>query len=245
MLSHSDVLIVIPTYNENENVAHLLKDLYKHVPSAEFLIIDDHSPDGTSQSVVQLKDDIPRLHLITRPRKEGIGKAYREAFGWALERGYERIVQMDADFSHNPADVPRLLENMDPYDAVIGSRYVLNGKIDGWPMRRWLLSQTANYFVRHRLRLPIHDMTSGFRCWRSNVLKEIQVSSLKSDGYAFMVELTWRAVRSGFKIVEIPITFRERSRGTSKMGFKEIIEGFRQVSQYCKRSTQMSRSAPF
>jgi dolichol-phosphate mannosyltransferase len=226
------LLVVVPTYNERGNVPVLLGKLRQVLPCAQVLVVDDASPDGTGQLIEDLSGAHGGLHLLRRPGKQGLGVAYRAGFRWALERGYERIVQMDADLSHHPDDLPRLLAATETHDLVVGSRYVRGGGTVGWPLRRRLLSRTANFFARSMLRLPVCDLTGGFKCWRPEVLSAIGVTELTSNGYVFQVETTLRAVRAGFRFQELPIVFRERELGTSKMGLSLAGEGFIQVLKW-------------
>jgi dolichol-phosphate mannosyltransferase len=223
---------VVPTYNERENVPVLLGMLRQVLPCAQVLVVDDASPDGTGQLVKDLSGAHGGLHLLQRPGKQGLGVAYRAGFRWALQRDYERIVQMDADLSHHPDDLPRLLAASQTSDLAIGSRYVWGGDTVGWPLRRRLLSRSANFFARSMLRLPVRDLTGGFKCWRPEVLKAICVTEVASNGYVFQVETTLRTVRAGFQCLELPIIFRERELGTSKMGLGLAAEGFKQVLKW-------------
>ena len=225
-----DVLVVVPTYNERDNVKEFAKQIRKHVPRADVLFVDDASPDGTADVVKELARTIPGLHLMQRTGKRGLGVSYQAGFLWGLERGYSKIVQMDADLSHDPADVPRLLMAVDSCDFALGSRYVAGGRIVGWPLRRWLLSRFANLFAKCLFGLHVRDVTAGFRCWRASVLTRMDVSSLRTDGYAFAIETTWRANQLGFQAKEVPVVFRERLRGISKMGLRAALQGLREVS---------------
>jgi dolichol-phosphate mannosyltransferase len=235
-----DVLVVIPTYNERESLPVLVEGLRQSVPAAHLLVVDDNSPDGTGDLAEKLNAQWGAVHLLRRPGKQGLGVAYRAGLGWALERGYPRIVHMDADLSHDPRDVPRLLAAAQTADLAIGSRYVTGGDTVGWPLRRKVLSRSANLYARTMLRLPVHDLTGGFKCWHADVLRAIHVTELTSNGYVFMVETTWRAVRQGFRPVEVPIVFQERRLGTSKMGLGLAAEGFKQVLKWSveKKSTE-------
>jgi dolichol-phosphate mannosyltransferase len=232
LASGQGVLVVVPTYNERENVPVLLGMLRQVLPCAQVLVVDDASPDGTGQLVEDLSRAHGGFHLLQRPGKQGLGVAYRAGFRWALQRDYERIVQMDADLSHHPDDLPRLLAASKTSDLAIGSRYVWGGDTVGWPLRRRLLSRSANFFARSMLRLPVRDLTGGFKCWRPEVLSAIGVTEVTSNGYVFQVETTLRTVRAGFQCRELPIVFRERELGTSKMGLGLAAEGFKQVLKW-------------
>jgi dolichol-phosphate mannosyltransferase len=186
--------------------------------------MDDNSPDGTADAVKALMQTEPRLRIIERPGKMGLGSAYVTGFKYALDKGYEFILEMDADFSHNPDDVPRLLEAAQKYDLVIGSRYSNGVNIVNWPFRRLLISYFASKYVRIITGMPIKDPTGGFKCFRSKVLKAIDLDKILSDGYAFQIEMNFKAWTKGFHIKEIPIVFTERSEGESKMSHKIVLE---------------------
>lgn len=218
-------VVVVPTYNEAANIGELAARLRHHLPAADLLVVDDASPDGTAALVAEMARARPGVHLLSRSGKQGLGAAYRAGFAWALDRGYQRIVQMDADLSHDPADVPALLTAADGCGVAIGSRFVRGGGIIGWPRRRWLLSRSANLYAQLLLRLPVRDLTGGFKCWRAELLAALEPDSLAAAGYVFQVETTWRALRLGFTAREVPIVFRERLRGASKMGPAVAFEG--------------------
>ena len=217
-------LLIIPTYNEIKNIDRIIRTVLSKAKDLEVLVMDDNSPDGTADAVKALMQTEPRLHIIERPGKMGLGSAYVTGFKYALDQGYEFILEMDADFSHNPDDVPRLLEAAQKYDLVIGSRYSNGVNIVNWPFRRLLISYFASKYVRIITGMPIKDPTGGFKCFRSKVLKAIDLDKILSDGYAFQIEMNFKAWTKGFHIKEIPIVFTERSEGESKMSHKIVLE---------------------
>ncbi len=211
-------LVVIPTYNEAANIRTVIDRILEiDAVALEILIVDDNSPDGTGKFVASWAEREPRLHLMRRPGKMGLGTAYVAGFRYALENDYDVIIEMDADLSHDPADLPRLLEKIDDYDLVIGSRYLKESGVVNWPLSRLMLSQFANWYTRTITRMPIHDCTSGFKCIRSHVLQNVHLDHIVSSGYAFQIELHYKIWRKGSRICEIPIVFTERQRGKSKM----------------------------
>lgn len=210
-------LLIIPTYNEIENIHRIIPEVLRQSPDLELLVIDDNSPDGTGQAVKELLDAEPRLHLIQRSGKLGLGSAYVTGFKYALERDFYHILEMDADFSHNPDDLPRLLLAAQKKDLVIGSRYCQGVNIVNWPIKRLLISYFASKYVRLITGLPVKDPTGGFKCFHRRVLEAINLDRILSDGYAFQIEMNFRAWVKGFRIQEIPIVFTERLNGVSKM----------------------------
>ncbi len=222
--------IVLPTYNERENVKTLLPALLRtNVPGElHVLVVDDSSPDGTADEVRLLQKTFPRLHLLVRDQKQGLGAAYIAGFQHALAMlAPDILFEMDADYSHDPADVPRLYAAVrDGADAAIGSRYIPGGKIVGWDWWRQSVSSGGNFVSRMLARVPVHDCTAGFRAWRSDIVKKIDLSKLDVTGYAFQLSILHAAHRAGAKIVEIPVTFTERRQGASKMRMKDILEFF-------------------
>ncbi|HNT52964.1 MAG TPA: polyprenol monophosphomannose synthase [Candidatus Syntrophosphaera sp.] len=210
-------LLIIPTYNEIENIHRIIPEVLRQSPDLELLVIDDNSPDGTGQAVKELLDAEPRLHLIQRSGKLGLGSAYVTGFKYALERDFCHILEMDADFSHNPDDLPRLLLAAQKKDLVIGSRYCQGVNIVNWPIKRLLISYFASKYVRLITGLPVKDPTGGFKCFHRRVLEAINLDRILSDGYAFQIEMNFRAWVKGFRIQEIPIVFTERLNGVSKM----------------------------
>jgi len=217
-------LIIIPTYNEIDNIEKLLEQVLAKSETIEVLVIDDNSPDGTALRVKFMQSSEPRIHLLERPGKMGLGSAYVTGFKYALERDYDYIMEMDADFSHNPEDIPLLLNAAKKYDLVIGSRYCEGVNIIHWPIKRLLISYFASKYVRTITRMPIKDPTSGFKCFQRKVLENIDLDKILSDGYAFQIEMNFRAWVKGFHIKEIPIVFTERKNGVSKMSRRIVWE---------------------
>lgn len=211
-------LVIVPTYNEQENIRKIVAAALAADPRVEVLIVDDHSPDGTGDIVAGMGRENSKIHLLRRPGKMGLGTAYRDGFRWALERDFEFIMEMDADFSHDPAQIPRFLEAARNADFVLGSRY-LDGNVTvvDWPMSRLMLSYFANVYARWVTGLKLWDATGGFKCFHRRVLEAINLDAVRSNGYAFQIEMSFRAFRRGFRGVEIPIVFTDRTHGTSKM----------------------------
>jgi dolichol-phosphate mannosyltransferase len=218
-------LVIIPTYNERENITRIIPAVLAQHPSIDVLIVDDGSPDGTGDIVDGIAEQNPRVHALHRSGKLGLGTAYVAGFRWALERDYEYIFEMDADFSHAPERLPAFLEAIQTADLVLGSRYQ-NGQINvvNWPMSRLFLSYSANIYARHVTGLQVFDATGGFKCFRRRVLESIDLSDVRSNGYAFQIEMTFRAWKKGFRIVEIPIVFVDRTEGASKMSKRIVRE---------------------
>ena len=219
-------MIVIPTYNERENIEPLIRAIFRLYPEMRVTVVDDDSPDGTGQLVEDLRAEFPQLDAIHRPAKAGLGTAYIAGFRHALSAGAEYIFEMDADFSHHPADVGRLFAAAQEYDFVIGSRYVDGVRVEGWPFRRLLLSKFANIYAAALLVLPVWDLTAGFRCYRREALERINLADIHSDGYAFQIEMLVHTLRLGFHVAEVPILFRERARGLSKISRHVVWEAF-------------------
>lgn len=218
-------LVIVPTYNEKENVARLSEAVLAQDSRLELLIVDDNSPDGTGAIADALAASNPRVHAIHRPGKLGLGTAYVAGFKWALERGYDYVFEMDADFSHDPAHLQQFLAAIPEADLVLGSRY-RQGKVTvvNWPMARLLLSYSANLYARFVTGLPLDDSTGGFKCFRRSVLEAIDLDDVRSNGYAFQIEMNFRAWRKKFRIVEIPIVFVDRTEGESKMSKRIVRE---------------------
>jgi dolichol-phosphate mannosyltransferase len=216
--------VVVPTYNERENLPALVGELLR-IPGLRILVVDDRSPDGTGHIADELAATHPHsVSVLHRSGTRGLGLSYLDGIRIALREGATVICQMDADLSHSPGDVPRLLAAAETADVVIGSRYVAGGRIENWPPHRMLLSAFANRYVRLITGLSIHDCTSGFRCWRREVLERMPLERILSDGYALQVELAWEATVAGFRTVEVPITFVERRRGASKLSWRVLAE---------------------
>jgi dolichol-phosphate mannosyltransferase len=216
--------VVLPTYDESENLAQIAPAILAADPRLDILVVDDNSPDGTGAIADELAAREPRIAVLHRQRKEGLGRAYLAGFAEALGRGYGRILEMDADFSHDPSRLPALLEASDRADLVLGSRYVEGGGTENWGLGRRLLSKAGSLYARAILGLPIRDLTGGFKCFRREVLEAIDLPSVRSSGYAFQIELTYRTVRRGFVVREIPITFADRRVGKSKMSRRIVAE---------------------
>ena len=232
---HSAVrtVVVLPTYNEVENVGALLAAVRREVPSADIIVVDDNSPDGTAAVAETLAAELGQIKLLRRPGKHGLGSAYRNGFTMALDEGYDRIVSMDVDFSHDPAAIPEMLRLIDAgAAAVIGSRYVPGGSTVNWSRYRRVLSRWGNRYTSFVLRLQIRDCTSGFRAYRADALRAISPSTTTAEGYAFLTELVRRLVRGGFKVMETPIVFLDRERGTSKMSGRIVAESMLLVTRW-------------
>ena len=210
-------LVISPTYNEGKNIESLVDQVLGPNPDYHLLIVDDNSPDGTAAIVKELQQTYPNLSLEVRKGKAGLGTAYLFGFKWALERGYEAIVQIDADLSHDPKDVPRLVSELQNYDLIIGSRYVEGVSVVNWPIRRLILSYGANMYSRTVTGMPINDGTGGFKAWRGSLLRKIELNKVKSQGYSFQIEMNFRAWRQNARIKEEPIIFVDRTIGESKM----------------------------
>ena len=217
-------LVISPTYNERKNIKLLVDMVLGNYPDFDLLIIDDSSPDGTSEKVKDLQSKYENLYLEIRGKKSGLGTAYIYGFKWALDHKYDRIVQMDADLSHNPMDLSMLVKNLDEYDLVIGSRYIKGISVVNWPLRRLMLSYGANTYSRIITGMPIMDGTGGFKAWKSEVLSDIDLDSVRSQGYSFQIEMNFRAWIKDYKIKEVPIIFSDRTIGQSKMSKKIVYE---------------------
>lgn len=223
-------LIVVPTYNEIENLKALTEAVMAVVPpGVDVLVVDDGSPDGTGQLADTLSQQNPRIHVLHRPRKMGLGTAYVNGFKWGLEKGYEAFIEMDADFSHDPKYLPRMLELLGSHDVVIGSRYVHGGGTVNWGIGRQILSRGGSLYSRMILGAGIRDFTGGFNGWRRKALEAVDLGTLRSDGYSFQIELKYRAFLRGFKITEFPIVFEDRKVGKSKMNRRIVIEALGRV----------------
>ena len=230
-------LIIIPTFNELDNIRKMIPDILGRYDNVDILIVDDGSPDGTGVFVEQLTRESNRIKLIKRPGKMGLGTAYIAGFKYALQNGYDYIFEMDADFSHDPKEIGNFLDAIKNNDLVLGSRYKTGVNVINWPMRRLMLSYFANSYTRFVTGLPVRDATGGFKCFRRKVLESIDLDSIKSNGYAFQIEMTFKAYKKGFKIIEIPIIFTDRFHGTSKMSKKIVREAVLMVWKLRIRNT--------
>ncbi|WP_433359376.1 polyprenol monophosphomannose synthase [Actinoplanes sp. CA-142083] len=220
------VLVVIPTYNEADNIRMITGRVRAAVPEVDILVADDNSPDGTGAIADELAVADDHIFVLHRAGKEGLGAAYKAGFAWAKDKGYDAVVEMDADGSHAPEELPKLLDALADHDAVLGTRYIAGGSVHNWPMHRLLLSRGGNIYIRMALGMPFRDATGGYRAYRMPVLDAINVETVASTGYSFQVELAWRSYRNGFRMTEVPITFTEREHGVSKMSgniFKEQL----------------------
>lgn len=215
-------LVAIPTYNEADNLPQLIPVVLNQGNHFHILIVDDNSPDGTAKLVKEMQKTEPRLHLIERPGKMGLGTAYVAGFKYAIANTFDYVFEMDADLSHDPAELPKLLEKAEEYDLVIGSRYISGVNVVNWPMRRLLLSYFANLYTRVITGMPVHDATGGYKCFKRKVLESIDLDAIHSNGYAFQIEMNFKTWRKGFRILEIPIVFVDRRIGVSKMS-KHIV----------------------
>jgi dolichol-phosphate mannosyltransferase len=229
--SQNRTLVIVPTYNEFENIGPLLTAITEEIDRVDILVVDDSSPDGTERIVKQFIRHSSKVHLLSRPKKEGLAAAYNAGFKWGLARDYENFIEMDADFSHRPQDLNRHLEALETSDVVIGCRYMSGGGTSGWSFIRESISRGGNFYAQTVLRLPYHDLTGGFNSWRRKVLETIKIDEIRSKGYAFQVELKCRSHKAGFKIQEIPIQFENRKYGSSKMSGSIVWEAAFRVLQ--------------
>lgn len=225
-------LVAVPTYNEAQSVEKIVARVRESVPDAHVLVIDDGSPDGTGKIADRVADLDDHVHVLHRTAKQGLGAAYVAGFRWALDRGYDTVVEMDADGSHQPEELPRLLDALGGADLVLGSRYVPGGRIENWPRRREVLSRGGNIYTQVLLGMPVKDATGGYRAFRAATLRRIDLDDIASQGYCFQVDLVWRAVRAGLRVVEVPITFVEREEGTSKMSGAIVREALWRVTHW-------------
>jgi dolichol-phosphate mannosyltransferase len=226
MMASEKTLIIIPTYNEYENIEKLIREIYAINSSLDILIVDDNSPDGTGKHVKKLKNQFDNLYLIEREGKLGLGTAYVAGFNFALQNGYSIIFEMDADFSHDPKEIPNFLKAIEESDVVIGSRYIKGVNVVNWPLSRLLLSYFANIYTRLITGLPLCDSTGGYKCFRREVLQAINLDEIRSGGYSFQIEMNFKAWKKGFRLKEIPIIFIDRAVGKSKMSkqiFREAV----------------------
>jgi dolichol-phosphate mannosyltransferase len=222
--------VIVPTYNERENLPRKVPQILAQDPSIDVLVVDDASPDGTGDLAASMAASDPRVHVLRRTAKDGLGAAYLAGFAWGLERPYRLLVQMDADISHPPEALARMIEESTRHDVVIGSRYVAGRvTVSNWPMSRLMISYFGSWYARTITRMPVRDATGGFNCWRRSALEAIDLTRIKSNGYAFQIELKFRAFKKGLSIVEIPILFTERDSGDSKMSKRIVREAIWRV----------------
>jgi dolichol-phosphate mannosyltransferase len=226
------VLVVIPTYDERENLELIVDRVRRATPRVDILVADDNSPDGTGDIADRIAAADNQVHVLHRAGKQGLGAAYLAGFAWALDRGYDAVVEMDADGSHQPEQLPRLLEALGRADVVLGSRWVPGGRVENWPAHRLFLSRGGNTYTRLALGIPVKDATGGYRAFRRAALEALDLADVASQGYCFQVDLAWRAVQRGLRVVEVPITFVERVRGDSKMSGSIVRESLTKVTQW-------------
>jgi dolichol-phosphate mannosyltransferase len=240
-MSVGSVLVIVPTFNERENLELIAERLHAAVPSAHLLVVDDNSPDGTGKIADELAAAHDWAHVLHRTGKQGLGAAYVAGFGWAREHGYDVVVEMDADGSHAPEQLPRLLAALETADLVLGSRWVDGGEVVNWPKSRELLSRGGNLWTRLALGLPLKDATGGYRAYRRPVLDEVLSRDVASQGYCFQVDLAWQIWQAGHRVVEVPITFVERERGESKMSRAIVVEALWRVTMWGVTSRRSRR----
>lgn len=221
-------VVLLPTYNEIDNLPRIVPAILAAAP-VDLMILDDNSPDGTGELADQLARDTPRITVVHRPGKQGLGAAYLDGFGRALAAGYERVLEMDADFSHPTDQLPEMLRLSDEYDLVLGSRWVAGGGTKNWPVQRQVISRMGSLYARTVLGVDVRDLTGGFKCFRRSVLEAIDLTSIRTTGYAFQIEMTYRAIKRGFRIKETPIIFVEREQGVSKMSRRIVVEAVLKV----------------
>ncbi len=225
----SRLLIIIPTYNEVQNIKELIAEIRKYLSDCGLLIVDDNSPDGTANTVKEMQRHDKNIYLIQRDGKLGLASAMKIGFRWGLNHGYEYLCEMDADLSHNPRCLKKFIENIDDYDFVIGSRYIPGGGVMNWPLGRRILSKLGSLYARSILSAPLSDFTGGFNMWRRKVLEDIDLDTIKSEGYGFLIEMKYKAYRKGFSFLEVPIIFEDRTRGVSKISKTIILEAIWKV----------------
>ena len=238
------VWLILPTYDEAENLGPIAARLRAAVPAAHLLVVDDGSPDGTGAIADRLAASDDHVHVLHRSAKAGLGAAYIAGFDWAREHGYDVVVEMDADGSHSPEQLPRLLAALEHADVVLGSRWVPGGEVVNWPRSREVLSRGGNAYTRVMLGLPLRDATGGYRAYRRTVLDALPLHQVASQGYCFQVDLAWQAWRAGYAVVEVPITFVERERGESKMSRSIVAEALWRVTWWGLRSVRSRRTLP-
>jgi dolichol-phosphate mannosyltransferase len=236
------LLVIIPTFNEAENIAEVLERVHASVPQADVLVVDDSSPDGTGDLAEAVGRELGSISVLRRPDREGLGPAYRAGFEWGLERNYEVLIEMDADLSHDPASLPDLIRAVEAgADLAIGSRYVPGGSVPGWPKRRLALSRAGNWYTATMLDMKIKDATAGFRAFRAGTLRTLDLAHRNTFGYGFQIEMAYAVIRGGGTVVEVPITFRDRVRGESKMSLFIVGEAIRLVTWWGIRDRLLSR----
>ncbi len=226
----TSTLVVIPTYNERENLPLMVARVLRNNPGVDILVVDDNSPDGTGAVASALASSHDRVHVLHRAGKEGLGAAYRAGFDWGLDAGFDRLVEMDADGSHRPEELPRLLAALDTADIVLGSRWTPGGAVENWPLRRRMLSRGGSLYARIALGLPVRDVTGGYRAFTADALRTIRYRSVTSQGYCFQIDMLWRAYKAGLRVSEVPITFVERVHGVSKMSSGIVREAIGRVT---------------
>jgi len=239
------ILVIIPTFNELESITSIIPRVRASVPQAEILVVDDNSPDGTGELADVLAMEDPAVHVMHRLGKEGLGAAYLAGFGWALQEGYDVVVEMDADGSHQPEQLPSLLDALGDADLVLGSRWVDGGQVENWSKRREFLSRGGSLYSRLLLGIPLHDTTGGYRAFRAETLRQLDLHEVASQGYCFQVDLAWRATQRRLRVREVPITFVERTAGTSKMNQRIVVEALWRVTVWGldDRVTRLRRKA--
>jgi dolichol-phosphate mannosyltransferase len=238
-------LIVLPTYEEADNIAEVLRRVRAAAPAADVLVVDDSSPDGTAEIAKSMAAEVGGVDVLSRPSKSGLGSAYRDGFRLGRDRGYVALMEMDSDLSHDPGDIPRLLRPLEEgADLVIGSRYIPGGHIPHWPWHRRALSKYGNRYAAGMLRLAVHDATSGFRAYRSDVVGRIELETVRADGYGFQIEMAHRVARAGGRIVEVPIEFVDRVRGTSKMSTNIVVEAMALVTWWGLKERVQRKGRP-
>lgn len=227
-------LVVMPTYQEAENIAEVLRRVRRAVPEAHVLVVDDGSPDGTADLAAETAEELGQIDVLRRPAKSGLGPSYRAGFAWGIEHGHDVLLEMDADLSHDPEMLPKLIAAVADggADLAIGSRYIEGGAVPGWPAHRRLLSQWGNRYIGFMLHMPVRDATAGFRAYRSEILGRIGLDRSRADGYGFQIEMAYEVTKAGGSIVEVPITFRDRARGVSKMSPNIITEALVLVTRW-------------
>ncbi len=235
------ILVIIPTYNERENISAIVPAIFAATPEVEILVVDDNSPDKTQDVVRSMQSTFPKLHLLLRQGKEGLGKAYVAGFKWAMERGFEGVVEMDADFSHRPEDLKKLIAALPANDFVMGSRWVPGGATVNWGLGRKIISRGGSFYARQILGFPVSDWTGGFNAWKTGTLARVGLETLRSEGYSFQIELKYRAFKNGCRGVEVPIVFEDRRVGQSKMSSRIVFEALFRVWSM-RRAFEPSRS---